>query len=448
VSFYQASFGTSTPSDHPASHDACFEGTVFETECTFTEATFNVEVGFGGATFRRKATFDGVEVRAPANFTEATFERELSVEPSRDPGDGCGGLARGEIRRWPKFQGPETLFTRTKFKGPVAFVGVTFGGVLRLDSAVFSDNVTCEISPNDLSCWKTRFVTGGTFRIAAGRAWMDEAEFTGPSVVIPPEATDKRVSIASLRRADVGKLVLSNVDLHSCVFLDAQNLDGLRIESPDSFANAPGWQVGPTPPFLWKWTRRQVIAEERQWRSGHGPSLLRRGWGQGPLAAPPKNLPPVQRQEPGTISGIYRSLRKGREDNKDEPGAADFYYGEMEMRRLAAKAFTAEWLVLGLFWLLSGYALRASRALIGLLLTSILFAAAFHAWGFAPSGLGSPSVSWPRALTYSLGTATNLLAPPERPLTVTGDFLHIALRVIGPLLLGLAVVSLRGRIKR
>ena len=35
------------------------------------------------------------------------------------------------------------------------------------------------------------------------------------------------------------------------------------------------------------------------------------------------------------VAGVYRDLRKGREDNKDEPGAADFYYGEMEMRRLA-----------------------------------------------------------------------------------------------------------------
>jgi DNA invertase Pin-like site-specific DNA recombinase len=32
-------------------------------------------------------------------------------------------------------------------------------------------------------------------------------------------------------------------------------------------------------------------------------------------------------------SDIYRALRKAQEDKKNEPGAADFYYGEMEMRR-------------------------------------------------------------------------------------------------------------------
>ena len=36
---------------------------------------------------------------------------------------------------------------------------------------------------------------------------------------------------------------------------------------------------------------------------------------------------------PSRIAAIYRSLRKANEDAKNEPGAADFYYGAMEMRR-------------------------------------------------------------------------------------------------------------------
>ena len=43
----------------------------------------------------------------------------------------------------------------------------------------------------------------------------------------------------------------------------------------------------------------------------------------------------------GRSPALYRALRKGREDVKDEPGAADFYYGEMEMRRLARPPSTA-----------------------------------------------------------------------------------------------------------
>jgi hypothetical protein len=36
---------------------------------------------------------------------------------------------------------------------------------------------------------------------------------------------------------------------------------------------------------------------------------------------------------PEHVAPLYRALRKAQEDAKDEPGAADFYYGEMEMRR-------------------------------------------------------------------------------------------------------------------
>ncbi|WP_308407820.1 hypothetical protein [Streptomyces somaliensis] len=33
------------------------------------------------------------------------------------------------------------------------------------------------------------------------------------------------------------------------------------------------------------------------------------------------------------MAALYRQLRKSLEDGKNEPDAADFYYGECEMRR-------------------------------------------------------------------------------------------------------------------
>jgi hypothetical protein len=41
----------------------------------------------------------------------------------------------------------------------------------------------------------------------------------------------------------------------------------------------------------------------------------------------------VQRLTPDRLAMLYRVLRKAQEDSKNEPGAADFYFGEMEMRR-------------------------------------------------------------------------------------------------------------------
>ena len=128
----------------------------------------------------------------------------------------------------------------------------------------------------------------------------------------------------SVRRANVAGLGLSNISAADCRFAGAHNLDKLRLESDVSFATAP-LPVGSEGR---RWGGREVIAEERAWRAHRS----RRYW-----AAPrwpgwlDDQRPGVL--DPGQIAGLYRALRKGREDVKDEPGAADFYYGEMEMRR-------------------------------------------------------------------------------------------------------------------
>ena len=58
-------------------------------------------------------------------------------------------------------------------------------------------------------------------------------------------------------------------------------------------------------------TRRRIIAEELQWRKAHTHRRDKTTDGE--------FLPAVE------IAGIYRDLRKGLEDAKNEPVAADFY---------------------------------------------------------------------------------------------------------------------------
>jgi hypothetical protein len=165
----------------------------------------------------------------------------------------------------------------------------------------------------------------------------------------------------------------------------------------------------------------------------------------------------------------YRALRKGLEDVKDEPGAADFYYGEMEMRRRAASPRSVERALLFAYWLVAGYGLRASRALAMLLLALVLATAGFVAVGFAPStatayqqvttpGGGTTyepreilgdRPGWAEAAAYSVQSSTSLLrAPATESLTKSGRVIEIVLRLLGPLLLGLAILAVRGRVKR
>jgi hypothetical protein len=143
------------------------------------------------------------------------------------------------------------------------------------------------------------------------------------------------------------------------------------------------------------------------------------------------------------VAAEYRSLRKAREDSKDEPGAADFYYGEMEMRRLdTVETSFAERFIISTYWLVAGYGLRASRALGWLLLTLAASTVLLHQFGFEQRH------PWWPALLYAAGAITRVVSPPEGALNEGGQAIRIILGVLGPVLIGLAALSVRNRIKR
>jgi hypothetical protein len=49
---------------------------------------------------------------------------------------------------------------------------------------------------------------------------------------------------------------------------------------------------------------------------------------------------------------------------------------------------------------------------------------------------------------FALESSISLLRAPEAKLTACGEVIQIFLRLAGPLFFGLAVLSLRGRVKR
>jgi hypothetical protein len=245
--------------------------------------------------------------------------------------------------------------------------------------------------------------------------------------------------LLSLQRADVAGLVLSGIDLADCRFAGAHNLDQLRVEAGVTLTTAPA-RFGQD--------RRQLIAEEHAWRarrSGHWTAPQWPEWaGEEPAVL-----------NPGQIAALYRALRKGREDTRDEPGAADFYYGEMEMRRHArigtadseASGYTrgrTERGILTVYWAVSGYGLRALRALAWLGGVTAGFAVAFHLIGFTTPP--QPDSYW-TSLLYAF-RATLSLTDDQVQLTAWGRLLQAILRLTGPVLLGLALLALRNRVKR
>ena len=275
--------------------------------------------------------------------------------------------------------------------------------------------------------------------------------------------------------------VLGDVSLADCRFNGAHNLDQLRMEADVAFGLSPA-RVG--------WEQRQVIAEESAWRANASMAQTRRRHLHSRWAAPRwpdwagSGTPAVLK--PGAIAGLYRALRKGREDAKDEPGAADFYYGEMEMRRHArgqgdsGPRGRAERGVLIVYWLVSGYGLRAWRALAALVVLAVIITTALVGSGLAasapPQHLAGTITSSPDNRTRidaAISTATPELPPAgqrwtaqrtqtalevtldsivfrttDQPLTTAGIWTTDAARVLGPTLLVLALLAVRNRVKR
>jgi uncharacterized protein YjbI with pentapeptide repeats len=448
--------------------DADFAGQTFRDRADFSDADFDRDANFGSSEFHvfpsfNRATFTGdaafgyskvSEDGSVMSFDGATFSRDVSLEGvALAYGVSFAGVAfDGHLDLVNATLGGTSSFDNATFERTQAFVRVSADWVT-FNRSVFKQAVRMEIAADSLTFHGTQFIAGVNLGVRWAEIVFAETEFGRASLIVglprafvnegelaarledDPVRTD-RPRITSVQQTDVGKLTFARVDLRACRFAGSVNLDTLRLEAEAEFGEPPSGR---------RWARRGVIAEEHEWRKEkYGQEA---GWY--PEACQPRtdaarlalDLPRPE-LDAGPVAPIYRSLRKGREDTKDEPGAADFYYGEMEMRRFDKTKPQAERLILSLYWLVSGYGLRASRALLSLLVTILVFAALLYAWGF-PS-----QRSFLDAVTFSAESTTSLFRAPDRPLTLAGEWLQIGLRLLGPLFFGLALLSLRGRVKR
>jgi hypothetical protein len=269
----------------------------------------------------------------------------------------------------------------------------------------------------------------GVDLILSPRAELDlgGASLGGPSLVTSSGPALAR--IVSLRGTRLGQLTLRDLDLSGCAFAQAHAVDGVLISGRGQLACAPVAM-----PWIGK---REALANEFAFR--HARELRRRPYGPHRWHRPGTHDPAG---DPATLSETYRALRRGREGASDAPGAADFYYGEMEMRRLGARA-KVDRLLLTAYWIVSGYGLRASRALLAYALVVPAVALALDRWGLRSGA------AFDQVLAYVLATTT-VLARPETPLELDtfGSYLQVFSRLVGPALFALMVFSLRSRVRR
>jgi uncharacterized protein YjbI with pentapeptide repeats len=435
-------------------------GIVFVETVRFYYATFKRGASFHRSTFKTDAWFQGASFNRRTDFMAARFEKVARFEDSRFDKEVWFHRARFQDGTW--FDG--ATFMDHLWLAEVAFeTSRHFGPILvhkrlSLDDSVFKERIKIEVVTPDFSGRGVRFLGGVHLRVRWAELNLDDAEFAASSLLAGVQSVEaefdeaafaktllltstakqqERPRLVLLHRADVIGLTISNVDLQACRFIGAHNLDRLRIEGEPLFARTHGW---------WR-ARRKTLAEEQHWRASRSGRWRPAGWypevcqtSTHPGAEQPAVLVPAQ------LAALYRELRKGREDARDEPGAADFYYGEMEMRRHNHAAPLAERLVLLLYWLVAGYGLRGLRALVSLAVVVIGLASLLQAIGF--NG-GDPPLR--DAMIYAAQSTVSITITNKaltEHVSWAGEILRIILRLLGPLLLGLAILSVRNRVKR
>ncbi|MFF9178981.1 hypothetical protein [Streptomyces sp. NPDC014793] len=306
---------------------------------------------------------------------------------------------------------------------------------------------------------------------------MEEDLLAGPESHPSPAG----VRVISVQGVDASHLVLTDTNLSDCLFSGAFHLDQIRLEGGrTTFAPTPtGWHRRGL--RLVHWTRRRILAEEHHWRAhAAGQPVPAAGTPSEPRLWRPgaHHRDPARSPDPASVAALYRQLRKAFEDGKNEPGAADFYYGECEMRRhdLSDTTPKSERRLLWAYWLLSGYGLRPSRAFTWLLAAMSLTVMLLMGFGLPthdpdPATTGTltgtkislhtstpdPTLhdSWTQRRTWARAEKATRVAinsvvfrSSGQNLTVPGNYIEMASRLLEPTLLALGILAIRGRIKR
>ncbi|WP_327237359.1 pentapeptide repeat-containing protein [Streptomyces sp. NBC_01317] len=340
--------------------DVLFGAVVFEDDVRFRSAVFKGIALFDSATFKGRALFESVTFGSDVRFESATFTGDAGFESVIFTSDAL--FASAVFESDARFTG--AAFERAAHLGPL-----TCAGLVTLSGAVFGGPVSLAFAARRLACRRTRWSSTAELRLRHTTVDFAHAVFEYPLTLaaeldpfvlsdgqqVGEETVFGAVRVTSLRGVDAAHLVLADVGLGECLFTGTVHLDQIRLEGTCSFATVPSRAHGRAGRFV-RFTRRRVLAEEHHWRASR------------PAAAPGWDgaVPGAGHAGPAQLAPVYRALRKALEDSKNEPGAADFYYGEMEMRRHDRTGTTrAERGLLHGYWLLSGYGLRASRPWAG-----------------------------------------------------------------------------------
>ncbi len=435
-----------------------FAGASFGSRLQMIGIDFASSPTFQGASFGPRARLLGWEVKGSLLMRSARFAGEMTLHGAEvasgatfDHAQFDGSVDFGEVKI-----GAKASFVGTRLMGVDRLGPIESAGTLALTGATIGSACALELRAPLVDLSDLRLLAPVRVELGSGDVVVDRLDTTSRLVLTAASAAlaGAPTRLISARGANLASTVVSGLDVRPLRFAGAEGIDGLRIESGLDFEAAPRGARA----------HRQVIAEEQRLRSktsgaAWDPPACRAG--DSATAAP------VAVDE---LARIYRGLRKAREDGRDAPGAADFYYGEMEMRRLEARRQLAQpgiglgprllhagsLFLLEAYRLCGGYGVRPSRPLLlfaGLALAAAVGIDCANLIHHLPVVHGSqpPPLSesdFEEALVFVLRSAL-LLPTSARIVTASGgEWIQIAARVIGPILVGLFAFGLRARVHR
>jgi len=470
--FSQASFDENLDSGEAQRHLGRFDDCRFRGAADFTEvrfpwettfggyadmvpAQFDGHVNFSGSTFGssthggrhllqrlvfKSVTFDNCKFYGRVSFANSKIESHVTIGGVR--------VQAGQLSKEQEANGNDHLFPATNLdltqlrlpeggelidigvEGSMAFSCVELGGSFEGGGITVSEELLVsgttfqyfpfQVEAKELRLSRCQFARGGVISGNSTSLSIVECDSRQPMSVVTTAGTP--ISLKTLDRTNVENFTFVGVDFSKAALSGAINLDKIRIQGQLRYLRAPR---------LFGQGREAILDEAlaregRRWRK-----LVR-----------PQSGDDV-REDPRNVASLYRALRKNREDSKDEPGGADFYYGEMEMRRAGARRLSAEWFLLNSYWLVSGYGLRAWRALLVLSIVVFSGGILLREHGFPRRA----SLDRVESTIVFAETSIGLSRLPDN-LTTWGSVILISGRLLCPILIALAILALRGRVKR
>ncbi len=384
--------------------NANFGRAAFSGNANFREATFS-RVGFYDATFG-KANFGRAVFREGAGFLDATFNgnADFSDATFGEAHFGCATFS-GETDFFETTFNGEAYFSEAAFDGKTIFYKATFSGSADFELATFSGSARFR---------GTEFTEAVSFR---------GASFLGRTLFQGGKRDQKRVHVFLGRGSEaecdftdavidlLAVLSFRGVDLTRCKFLGT---DLRKVELTDVIWARLGRRFG----------IYDQLDAERNGRTDEYPFIER----------------------------LYREIKQNYEDRRDYERASDFHYGEKEMRRRNPKTRPGLRFLLTLYWLFSGYGERWVRPLICGAILLVVCAGLYLLLGLHPkSGGATLDVTslwdWLRSGFYSFRVMT-LLRPDDLAPIRYAKLVKAFESLAGPLLIGLAALAIRQRLKR